>query len=108
MYQSDLLEDEIVNTIPPLPPIYDKDLNEDGERERALTAILKYQGKNYYVECRSRRYSPMFHFHHSELGEVIYDEDKITMLYSQKELNAEIYAWMRRTIKAWVKNFSSF
>jgi hypothetical protein len=108
MYQLDLLEDEIVSAVPPLPPIHDKAFNEDGGGERTLTAILKYHGKNYHVECRSRKYSPRFHFHHSELGEVIYGEDETTMLYSQKELDAEIYAWMRRTIKAWVKNFSSF
>ena len=50
----------------------------------------------------------MFRFHNSDLGEVIYGEDEITILYSQKELDVEIYAWMRQTIKAWVKNFSSF
>jgi hypothetical protein len=108
MYQSDLLDEEIVSAIPPLPPIHEKDLNGDGGGERTLTAVLKYQRKNYHVECRSRRYSPMFHFHHSELGEVIYDEDEITILYSQKELDVEIHAWIRRTIKAWVKNFSNF
>ena len=91
---------------PPLPPRKKRDSG--GDDDRRLEAILKWKGKSYIVECRSRKLTPNFCFRNEELGEVVYHEDGITQLYSQKQLDPEIYSFFIRTIKAWEMQWPDF
>lgn len=92
--------------LPPIPPIEENITNDNNNKE--LIAILNWQGKTYHINCLSRRFNTQFLFQHPELGEVVYSEDQQTLLFSQLELDPDIYRWMERTIKAWVKAFSDF
>jgi hypothetical protein len=98
--------DEIVlETSPPLPPIPKKRSGGDDSR---LHAILTHDGKEYQVECLSRKYIAKFRFQDSELGNVIYDEDGVILEYSQKELAPDIYRKLRVFIKCWKRSFPNF
>ena len=108
MNEVELMEGKITNSSPPPPLIRNKRSGGDGGNNKQLTAVLKWEGKDYHVECRSRKLTPNFSFHHSELGEVIYAEDQITLLYSQKELDQMIYKKLRFFIKCWVSSFPNF
>ena len=92
--------------LPPIPPI-EENINNDNNNKELIT-ILKWQGKTYHINCLSRRFNTQFLFQHPELGDVVYSEDQQTLLYSQNDLDPEIYCWMQRKIKAWVKSFSDF
>ncbi len=92
--------------VPPSPPSKTRDSGEDDNRR--LNAILNWNDKKYIVECRSRKLTTNYAFHNEELGEVVFDEDGFTQLYSPKQLDPAIYSWMRRIIKAWKMHYPNF
>ena len=104
----EVMEEKITISSPPPPPIQYKRKSGDGDKNRFLTAALKWEDKYYNVECRSRKLTPNFYFHNAELGEVVFAEDQITLLYSQKELDPEIYKLMRIFIKCWIIHCPEF
>ena len=98
--------DEIIfETCPPAPP---KPREKSGGDDSRLHALLTHDGKEYHVECLSRKYIVKYRFQDSELGNIIYNEDGVTIEYSEKELAPDIYRKLRIFIKCWDRSFPNF
>ena len=100
-----VIDEIVIETSPPLPPIPKERSEGDDSR---LYALLTHDGKEYHVECLSRKYIAKFRFQDSELGNVIYDEDGVILEYSEKELVPDIYRKLRIFIKCWDRSFPNF